>query len=267
MVERLSRAVGIGYRPAAHAETLRHVRELDFLEVIADSFFRDPRGVEALASLTPVVPHALGLSLGSAVEPDYLHRLARVVEAADPPWHSDHVAFTRADGVSTGHLAPLPRTREALDVLVRNVRLVQAAIPRPLALENITAPFEWPSDEMEEPEFLAELTRRTGCFLLLDLENLRVNAVNHARDARKDLERLPLERVLQVHVAGGEHRAGVEQDTHSQPVSAQTWALLEHLCALVEPPAVLIERDENLLPFEDVLADVRQARAIVGRAA
>ena len=267
MAPGLPRAVGIGYRPAAHAETLRSLGELDFLEVISDAFFRNPRGAEALASLATVVPHSLGISVGSTVDEAYLARVKAVVEATQPPWHSDHLAFTRAGDVSTGHLAPVPRTREALDVVVRNVRRVQEAIPLPFALENITAPFQWPSDEMDEAEFLHEVARQTGCLLLVDLENLRINAANHGSDARKALERLPLERVVQVHVAGGEHREGLEHDTHSGPVSEETWGLLEHLCDLVEPPAVLIERDENLAPLSGVLTDVRRARAIVGRAA
>lgn len=263
----LPRAVGIGYRSAAHAETVRCLRELDFVEVVSDAFFRNPRGLQAIASLVPVVPHSLGLSVGSAVDDAYLASVEAVVAATSPPWHSDHLAFTRAGGVSTGHLAPVPRTREALGVVVENVRRVQSRIPTPLALENITAPFEWPSNEMDEPEFLEEVTRRTGCLLLVDLENLRINAANHGRDARKELERLPLERIVQVHVAGGVHREGLEHDTHSEPVSEVTWDLLAHLCELREPPAVLIERDEGLDPFDAVLSDARRARAIVGRGA
>lgn len=267
MAHALARGVGIGYRPGAHAETLRHLGELDFLEVISDAFFRNPRGAEALASLTTVVPHSLGLSVGSSTDDAYLERVAGIVEATRPPWHSDHLAYTRADGVSTGHLAPVPRSDEALRVVVANVKRVQARIGTPFALENITAPFEWPTNEMDEPEFLHEVARRTGCLLLLDLENLRINAANHGRDARKELERLPLERVIQVHVAGGEHRDGMEHDTHSEPVSEETWSLLRHLCELRAPPAVLIERDDNLAPFASVLEDVRRARSIVGRAA
>lgn len=258
--------VGLGYRAPLRTHLLRHLGELDFVEVVTDSFLRNPPALQALATLVPCIPHSLNLSVGSGADPAYLESVARLVETADAPWHSDHLAFTRAGEVVTGHLAPVPHTEESLRVVVENVRAVQRRIARPFALENITMPFYWPDDEMPDHEFLARLVKETGCLLLLDLENVRVNRANHGRGGRDFIDRLPLESVVQVHVAGGTHSDGMENDTHSEPVSEETWALLAYLCELVPPPAVLIERDSSFPPFPELLAEVRRARGITGAA-
>ncbi len=259
--------VGLGYRAPLRADILRHVKDLDFLEVIADAFFREEPMLRALRSMTPCVPHALALSVGSEVRLDYLERVARVVEVTDPPWFTDHLAFTQEGDVPIGHLAPVPHTEESLRVVVDNVRKVMRRIQRPFGLENITMPFYWPGSTLDEATFLQEVVKQTGCLLLLDLENVRVNAENHGRVARDFLDRLPLERVVQVHLAGGVHAEGLHHDTHSAPVSQETWDLLEYLCDVAPPAGVLIERDAGFPPFADLLGEVRHARSILEGAA
>lgn len=256
--------MGLGYRTPLRAGILRHLDEVDFLEVVTDAFFRNEKALAALSTLRPCIPHSLDLSVGSEVDGEYLAKVRRLVEMVRPPWHSDHLAFTREGELRVGHLAPVPYTEESLRVVERNVRKVREALPGvPFALENITMPFYWPVDEMEEHAFLAELVKRTGCLLLLDLENVRVNAANHARAARDFLDRLPLESVVQVHLAGGTHDGALHHDTHSAPVSEETWSLLEYLCDVSPPPAVMVERDGDFPPFDDVLAELRRARAIL----
>lgn len=259
--------VGIGYRAPLRPWILQNLDEIDFLEVIADNFFGNPRNLHALSTLLPCVPHSLNLSVGSDVDPEYLQRVAGIVEVASPPWHTDHLAFTREGGVSIGHLAPVPYTPESLKVVVENVKRVQAATRVPFGLENITHPFYWPGNTMGEAEFLREVVRQTGCLLLLDLENVRVNAANHGHDARRFLDELPLERVVQVHVAGGVHGHGLEHDTHSAPVSEATWELLAYLCARAPPPSVLLERDAAFPDFAELVAELRRARGILLRGA
>lgn len=259
--------IGIGYRNPLRRDLLRNLDELDFLEIVSDAFMRNPKALEALASLAPCIPHSLNLSVGSTVEPGYLEKLKRLVDITAPPWHTDHLAFTQADGISIGHLAPVAYTDESLRLCIENIRLVQKAIDRPFALETITMPFYWPNNTIEEHEFLTEITRQTGCYLLLDLENVRINGTNHGRGGRDLIDRLPLERVAQIHLAGGLQRDGLDQDTHSQPVSEATWSLLEYFCERSRPPGVLIERDSNFPPIADLLAEVRRARRIVRRGA
>jgi uncharacterized protein (UPF0276 family) len=258
-----SLGVGIGYRSALHTPILQSLKELDFLEVISDSFFHNEAVLPALSTLLPCVTHSLDSSVGSHTDPAYVEKVQRIVAATRAPWHSDHLAFTHAGGLKAGHLAPIPYNDEALEVVVGNVRRIQAAIPVPFALENITMPFYWPTSTMEEATFLSEVVARTGCHLLLDLENARINAANHGGDAKRFIDALPLEKVAQVHLAGGTSGSGLEHDTHSQPVGETTWGLLEQLCQHVRPPAVLVEHDVHFPPFETLLRQVRRARSIV----
>lgn len=255
--------VGIGYRPGLHAGLLRTLGRFGFLELVADAFFANPRAATALASHVPCVLHSLQASPGSRTEPAYVERLRSLVEAVRPPWVSDHLAYTRAGGVDAGHLLPVPWTDGSLDVVAGNVRRLQS-LGVPVALENVTRVFEWPQSTMTEAEFVSELVRRTGCWLLLDLENLRVNHANHGGPAPEQvLDGLPLDRVLQVHLAGGLSHAGLEHDTHSAPVPERTWDLLAELCRRAKPPAVLIERDSGLPAIEEMLAEVARAQAIL----
>jgi len=258
-----SLGVGLGYRSPIRREILQHVRELGFIEVVSDSFFRNEQALRALSTLLPCIPHSLNLSVGAGSVNAYLERVARIVEIASPPWFTDHLAFTKAGGITIGHLAPVPHTEESLARVVENVKKVQARIGVPFGLENITTPFYWPESTIEEHDFIREVTRQTGCHLLLDLENVRVNAANHERSARDFLDKLPLERVVQVHVAGGMHGEGLEHDTHSAPVSEETWRLLAYLCDVRPPPGVLLERDGAFPPFADLLAELRRARGIL----
>jgi uncharacterized protein (UPF0276 family) len=166
----------------------------------------------------------------------------------DAPLVSEHIAFVRAGGTEAGHLLPVPRTRDALDVLVDNVLLAQAQLPVPLALEPIAALFEWPEDEMDEATFLTELLDRTGAWLLLDVANVYANATNRGAAPGALLARLPLERISYVHIAGGAEHDGLYHDTHTDPVPPEVLALLSELSALHHLPAVLLERDGHYPP-------------------
>lgn len=263
MAERapLPAAVGAGWRPEI-AGWVRDAPGLGFCEVIAEAILPagPPRGVADLrARGIPVVPHGVRLSLGGtdAVEPSRVTHLAACAEALDAPLVSEHVAFVRAGGRDAGHLLPLPRTREALDVLTANVARTQAELPVPLALEPIAALFNWPEDELSEADFLTELLDRTGALLLLDVANVHANARNRGRDARADLARMPLDRVAYVHVAGGAVRDGLYHDTHTDPVPAAVLELLEELVdRMPGPPPVLLERDGDYPTAAELTAEL-----------
>jgi len=243
--------LGVAWRPEL-ALAIERRGDLGFVEILAEDFWsarRLPPAIEVLRERgVPMVPHGVSLSLGSAAAPERwrLDALAQLARRVNAPFVSEHIAFVRAGGIETGHLLPLPRTREALDVVVRNVRAAQARLPVPLVLENIAALFEWPDAGMREEDFLAELLDRTGAGLLLDLANLYANARNFAFDPVAWLDRLPLERVAYVHLAGGIARAdGLYHDTHAHPLPLPVLALLRSLCERAVPPGVLIERDDR----------------------
>lgn len=138
----------------------------------------------------------------------------------------------------------MPRTWDALDVLCENVRIAQDSLPVPLALENIAALITWPGEELTEGQFLAELVERTGVRLLIDVANLHTNHVNLGQDPAKALDELPVEAIAYVHVAGGVERNGVWHDTHAHPVTAPVLQVLAELRSRVDPPGVLLERDD-----------------------
>ncbi len=212
-----------------------------------------------------VVPHGIGLSLGGAERPQRarLEHLASVAERVGAPLVSEHIAFVRADGREAGHLLPVPRTREALEILSENVAIAQEALPVPLALEHVAALVQWPGAEMDEATFVRELIERTGALLLLDLSNLYANALNHGYDALEALERFPLERIAYVHVGGGVLRDGVYHDTHAHPVVPGVLHLVEELCAIADPPGVLLERDDDFPPAAELAAELAAIAAAV----
>ncbi|HEX9940727.1 MAG TPA: DUF692 domain-containing protein [Thermoanaerobaculia bacterium] len=266
---------GISYRPAWRWEVVRHRGSLGAIEFIPDDVAGSAglRDLLLLRDAVPVLLHGIGLSLGSAegLDPARLAHMARVVDAVEPPWFSEHIAFTRAGGVEIGHLAPLPFTREAVAAVARNVAALKRAIPDvPVLVENIAYLFTLPGAEMTEAEFVRAVLEEADAFLLLDLENVHANSRNHGYDPIEYLESLPLERTVEVHLAGGILRDGEYADTHTQPVPEESWALLEWLAPRADLKAVIIERDDDLPPFAELLAEARRAGEILhdaGRAA
>ncbi|MEV4046509.1 DUF692 domain-containing protein, partial [Streptomyces sp. NPDC049744] len=271
---------GIGWRPEI-ADVVEAMPGIDWVEAVSenlcpghlpDSLLRlRERGVT-------VVPHGVSLGLGGADRPD-AGRLAALAERAEvlgSPLVTEHIAFVRAGGALTaspsleaGHLLPVPRTRDALDVLCANVRIAQDALPVPLAVENIAALVSWPDEELTEGQFLYELADRTGVRLLIDVANLHTNHVNLGEDPARALGELPLEAIAYVHVAGGFERDGVWHDSHAHPVPRPVLDILTDLASRVAPPGVLLERDENFPGGDELLGEVEAIRGAVekGRAA
>ncbi|SHG11101.1 DUF692 domain-containing protein [Streptoalloteichus hindustanus] len=260
--------LGIGWRPEIDL-TVESLPGVDFVEVVAEGV-RPGNLPESLRVLrgrgVPVLPHAVSLSLGGAdpVDRSRVAHLAAVAEALGAPLVSDHVAFVRGGGWEAGHLLPVPRTRDALEVLVANVLDAQAELPVPLALENVAALLDWPDADLGEGEFLAELVERTGCWLLVDVANLHVNARNLGSDPLAFLDAVPWERLAYVHVAGGAEREdGLYHDTHAHPVTQPVLDLLAELRRRVDPPGVLLERDDRYPSDEELAAELAAIRDVV----
>ncbi|MGW4078860.1 DUF692 domain-containing protein [Streptomyces asiaticus] len=269
---------GIGWRPEI-ADDIARLPGIDWVEVVAENICLDhvPDALRRLRERgTTVVPHGVSLGLGGAERPDpgRLRALAERAEALGSPLVTEHIAFVRAGGPLTaspameaGHLLPVPRTRDALDVLCENVRIAQDALPVPLAVENIAALISWPGEEMTEGQFLAELVERTGVRLLIDVANLHTNHVNRGEDPAKALDELPTSAIAYVHVAGGVERDGVWHDSHAHPVTQPVLDVLAELCARTTPPGVLLERDEDFPAAEELAGELDAIRAVTAAGA
>ncbi|MCF3136782.1 DUF692 domain-containing protein [Streptomyces olivochromogenes] len=270
---------GIGWRPEI-ADVVERMPGIDWVEVVAENVCPGhlPESLLRLRERgVTVVPHGVSLGLGDADRPDAgrLTALAERTAALGSPLVTEHIAFVRAGGPLTasprleaGHLLPVPRTRDALDVLCENVRIAQDALPVPLAVENIAALISWPGEELTEGQFLYELADRTGVRLLIDVANLHTNHVNRGEDPAEALAELPLEAIAYVHVAGGFERDGVWHDSHAHPVPRPVLDILTDLASRVAPPGVLLERDENFPEPAEMEREVEAIRQAVtaGRA-
>ena len=259
-------AVGIGFRRELGAPTLAATADLDVLEVTVDHYIYGSDATREMireaCRRVPVVVHGVGLSIGTAVPPDpaYLAQVAEFVELAQAPWYSEHLAYTKVPGRDLGQLVPVPRTAAMAEVLLDNIAAVQRHVPVPLLLENIAYYFDYDDAEYDEASFLALVLGESGTGLLLDLENLRINSVNHAFDATGFLDALPAGIVKGVHVAGGGTYHDILIDSHDRTTPDDTLALLPAVVARHDLDTVIVERDQNLDDLDELLDDVRRVR-------
>ncbi|MEU0138206.1 DUF692 domain-containing protein [Streptomyces sp. NPDC006296] len=270
--------IGIGWRPEI-ADAVEALPGIDWVEAVAENLCADhlPDSLVRLRERgVTVVPHGVSLGLGGADRPDpgRLADLAARAELLGTPLVTEHIAFVRAGGPLTaspvleaGHLLPVPRTWDALHVLCENVRIAQDSLPVPLALENIAALLSWPDEDMTEGQFLAELVERTGVRLLIDVANLHTNHVNRGEDPAAALDELPVEAIAYVHVAGGVEKDGVWHDTHAHPVTPPVLDVLGALRSRVDPPGVLLERDDDFPPAEELAGELTAIRGTLTAAA
>lgn len=273
--------VGIGWRHPHYAELLETRPALDFIEVHSENFFGD--GGAALALLRqardsyPISLHGVGLGLGSAAGVDswHLERLARLVDRIEPARVSDHACFARGSlGAGTVHAAdllPLPFNSDALDVLCRNVQQVQERLRRPLLVENLSAYLTLAGSDRDEVDFLAALAGRTGCGLLVDVNNIYVNALNariagdsvDAVQTCKDwLDRLPAPCVGEIHLAGHCAMDDIVIDDHGSRVAGDVWRIYAHAVARFGPVPALIEWDTAIPPLAVLLDEAQHARGL-----
>lgn len=265
--------VGLAYRGPLHYEIAAHRREIDVLEVLADHYAFGPDDqlapVDELAQTFPIVLHGLGLSIGTAGPLDlaYVDCIRRLARRLDARAYSEHLSFTRAGGMETGALLPIPRTRAALTVVSENVVRVQDRLGKQLLLENVAAYFDYADAEMSEPEFVSALVARTGCGLLLDVHNVYVNATNFGFDPYAYLRELPAGAVRQMHIAGGEDVGGIYVDSHATPVCDTVWTLCAVALERQSPDCIVLEWDQNLPTFDVILGELAIARRLRDRSA
>lgn len=266
--------IGIGLRPPHYDEIRQTLPGVGWLEVHSENYFeRHGKGFEVLAELAghyPVSLHGVGMSLGSAdpLDPAHLRQLAALVAAISPVRVSEHLSWGSIGGRYFNDLLPMPYTREALSHMSDKIERVQQALGRQLLIENPSSYLQL-SGEMGEAEFLAELAQRSGCGVLLDLNNLYVSSVNHGLDCADYLATIELGTVGEIHLAGFTDKALPQGhlyiDTHSAPVAEPVWALYRQICGLSAIPT-LIEWDLEIPPLPVLLEEAGRADAILSAA-
>lgn len=264
---------GLGLRPQHYPDVLDRpdnapAPRVDWFEVISENYMAAGGRPRARLCQTrerfPIVMHGVSLSIGSVdpLDRDYLRELKALSDEIDPAWISDHLCWTGVDGVNLHDLLPLPFTEEALDHVVARVDQVQQTLGRRFALENVSSYVTFAQSDMTEWEFLSALAGRTGCGLILDVNNVYVSAFNHGFDAEDFLAGLPSESVIQLHLAGHEHNATHIIDTHDAPVIDAVWDLYAKTVARFGAVSTMIERDAAIPPFSVLEAELDQARAL-----
>ena len=262
---------GVGLRREHYDLVTRERPRMDWFEATSENFMdsggRPIHILEEVRRHYPVAIHGVSLSIGSvdSLNLKYLERLKALVDRIDPFLISDHLCWTGVGGENLHDLLPLPFTEEAVDHIARRVNEVQEFIGRPILLENVSSYVTYRHSAMPEWEFLVNVARRSGCGILLDLNNIFVNAFNHQFDPRDYLHAVPGELVGQIHLAGYTDMGGYYFDTHSAPVVRKVWKLYEEALELYGPVTTLIEWDEAVPPFETLAAEAAHARAIYQR--
>jgi uncharacterized protein len=263
---------GIGLRLAHYQHILEHgVSGVDWFEVISENFF-EPGGrpwavLEKVRAAVPIVMHGVSMGLGSPepVPDSYLDSLCRVIERAEPAWVSDHLCWGGVGGRYSHDLLPLPHTREAVDHVVRQIDRVQERIGRTMLIENVSSYVAFADSEMPEWDFLIEIMQRSGCGILLDVNNIYVSARNHGFSAEQYLDAIPAERIGQIHLAGHTDRGSYLFDSHIGPVPDPVWQLYGRIVRRVGRVPSLVEWDEETPEYEVVVAESRKAAALEQR--
>lgn len=262
---------GLGLRKPHYADFLGSAVPVDFVEVISENFMvpgGQPRHIlRQVRERHPVALHGVSLSVGSAhgLDPDYLTRLRALIDDLEPLFVSDHLSWCRTPGFNAHDLLPLPYTAEALDIVCTNLAHAQEVVGQPLLIENPSSYLTFAQSDMPEWEFLKAVSDRTGCGLLLDVNNIHVSAANHGFDPIAYIDGLPLDRVRQIHLAGHTQGETLLIDTHDRPVPPPVWSLFAHVMDRVGPVAVMIERDDDIPPLADLLDELDIARTMTAR--
>ena len=264
--------VGIGLRAAHYGEILARRPVAGFLEAHSENFFApggpDLAWLDRFRALYPLSLHGVGLSLGSVdpLDERHLAKLEALVSRVEPLLVSEHLSWSSFGGRHANDLLPLPYTDEALDHVCARIGQVQDRLRRPILVENVSSYLEFAESTLPEWEFVAEVARRSGCALVLDVNNIHVNATNHGFDARHYLEAIARDAVGEIHVAGHERCDGLLIDTHGAPVCHEVWSLYEAAVERFGPRPTLVEWDTNIPPLDVLLGEAAKARGIAARA-
>ncbi|MCX7344254.1 MAG: DUF692 domain-containing protein [Alphaproteobacteria bacterium] len=263
---------GLGLRPQHYREILETAPHVDWFEVISENYMvpggQPLRMLDRIAESYPLVMHGVSLSIASTadLDMDYLAQLKELARRIEPRWISDHLCWTGVHGVNLHDLLPVPYTEEALAHVSDRIARVQDYLGRRLVIENVSSYITYECSEISEWDFVAELARRADCLLLLDVNNVFVSGMNHDFDQRAFIESIPVDRVVQFHLAGHSEGETCLIDTHDQPVCEEVWTLYGKALERFGTVSTMIERDDNIPPLAELVAELDTARAIAALA-
>ena len=263
---------GLGLRTEHYRDFVDAPQDADWLEIISENYLVD--GGKPLHFLDrirrdyPMVMHGVSLSIGGSdpLDRDYLRRLKALVQRVEPAWVSDHLCWTGHEQLNLHDLLPMPYTEEALAHLAPRVAQVQDWLGRSFLLENVSSYVRYRASEMSEWEFLSELVARTGCELLLDVNNIYVSSVNHRFDPRQFIDAMPIAAVRQIHLAGHEDHGDYVIDTHDHPICDAVWDLYAYAVRRFGEVPTMIERDDHIPPLPTLIDELNAARSVAANA-
>lgn len=261
---------GIGLRSSHFREIVETTPSVAWMEAHPENYFGEGgaplRTLERIRASYLLSFHGVGLSLGSTdpIDSSHLRKLKALLDRFQPSFVSEHLSWSSVDGRFFNDLLPLPYTEESLDLVCAKIDEIQTELQRPMLIENITRYLTWRDSRIPEGDFMAEVVRRSGCGILLDLNNLYVNAVNFHLDPVTFLEAIPPDAVQEIHLAGFDHIGRWLVDTHGQAVYSEVWSLYEWALHRFGPRPTLIEWDTNLPPLAMLVEQALQADALLG---
>lgn len=258
--------IGIGLRVPHYDAIFRDKPKIDWFEIISENFMVDGglplENLDRILELYPVAMHGVTLSIGSsaALDFDYLKRLKALARYTKTPWVSDHLCWGRLPGAHYHDLLPLPYTKEVVSYVAERARIVQDYLELPFALENLSSYVAYQDDQMTEWEFYSEIVEKADIYMMFDVNNVYVSSRNHGFDPKDYINNVPLERVLQIHLAGHTDHGDYVLDTHDNYVRDEVWEIYAQVYPRTKGVATLLEWDDNLVSLDLTIKEAEKAR-------
>lgn len=259
--------IGIGLRVPHYSDIFSDEPAIDWFEIISENFMceggKPQENLERILDRYPVVQHGVALAIGSAapLDFDYLRQLKALAKKTKTPWLSDHLCWGRLPGRHYHDLLPLPYTQAVVDYVAERARIVQDFLEVPFALENLSSYLSYTADEMPEWEFYSAIVEKADIHMMLDVNNIYVSSRNHGFDPDEYLRNIPMDRVIQVHLAGHSDHGDYCLDTHDHPVRDEVWDLYRKVYQATGGVSTLLEWDDHIPPFEEVWQEALKAKA------
>jgi uncharacterized protein (UPF0276 family) len=258
--------IGIGLRPCHYEDIFRDQPDIDWFEIISENFMVDGgkplENLKKILDRYPVVQHGVTLAIGSPDPLDfaYLKRLKELTRLTKTPWLSDHLCWGRLPGAHYHDLLPLPYTKEVINYVAERARIVQDYLEIPFALENLSSYVAYNSDQMPEWEFYSAVVEKADIYMMLDVNNIYVSSRNHGFEPKKYYENIPLERVVQIHLAGHSDYNDYVLDTHDDYVRNEVWDIYAEVWPRTNGVSTLLEWDDNFISFQQTWEEALKAK-------